>query len=77
VGPADIWRCSGAGDDFSGRVPDGADGVLESLIGEIASGEGRKPETRPGSKKLPGCKDDWLLVECDRVDELLDVFRRS
>jgi hypothetical protein len=52
-------------------------GVFDSLIGDIASGEGLSPDNRDGSKKLPGCKDEGLLVVWDNVDELLDVFRRS
>jgi hypothetical protein len=58
-------------------VPDGADGVFDSLFGETDSGEGRKPDMREGSKKLPGWSEDGLLVECDSVEELLDVLRRS
>lgn len=53
------------------------DGVFDSLIGEIASGDGLKPDKRDGSKKLPGCSEEGLLVECERVEELLDVLRRS
>jgi hypothetical protein len=36
----------------------------------MPSGDGRRPD-------MPGCSDEGLLVECDNVDELLDVFRRS
>ena len=46
-------------------------------MGDIASGEGRRPDKREGSKKLPGWREEGLLVEWDKVDELLDVFRRS
>ena len=54
------------------------EGVFDNLIGEIASGEGRKPEERGTSKKLPGCSDEGLLVACERVDELpADVLRLS
>jgi hypothetical protein len=56
---------------------DAAFGVLDSLIGDIASGEGLRPDNREGSKKLPGCKEEGLPVVWDNVDELLDVFRRS
>lgn len=56
-----------------------AEGVLTSLIGDIASGEGRKPDDKRGpSKKLPGWREPGLLIACDKVDELLaDVLRRS
>jgi len=43
----------------------------------MASVEARKPDVREASNELPGCSDDGLLVECDNVDELLDVFLRS
>jgi hypothetical protein len=52
-------------------------GVFDVFPGEMASGEGLKPDRRDASKKLPGWSEEGLLKEWDNVDELLDVFRRS
>lgn len=53
-----------------------AEGLFESLIGEIASSVVFAPESRGGSNILPGCNELGLLVAWDKV-ELFDVFRRS
>jgi hypothetical protein len=42
--------------------PDVADGVFDSLMGEMASGDGLRADKREGSKKLPGCREEGLLV---------------
>ena len=53
------------------------DAAFTGLPGETASGEGLKPDRRLGSKKLPGWSEPGLLVECDKVEEVLEVLRRS
>lgn len=73
--PNELCRCPEA--DLSENEADMADGVLTSLIGEIASGDGLNPDDRRGSKKLPGVSEAGLLVVWNRDEELLDVFLRS
>jgi hypothetical protein len=38
-------------------------GVIDDFPGDTASGEGRRPDTRDASKKLPGWSEEGLLVE--------------
>ena len=72
------WR-GGMGTPFSLKDDDMLEGVLTSLPGEMASGEGcgLSPDPRDCSKKFPGCSEEGLLVAWDKVEELLDVLRLS
>jgi len=54
----DNGRC----DPFSDIEEVMADGLLVSLIGDIASNPVFEPESRGGSNKPPGCNELGLLV---------------